>query len=270
VNGSPSPSAGAVTGRGLRVDGCEARLPSPVVLSDRRIVVTGASSGIGRGLTLEYARHGARVWAVGRSRDRLEETRASAIPGTVTTISADLTSADGPRVVAESIEGGAVDVVVHAAGLLGPPATDLVGYPDDDWDVVFAANVTSVQRLHAALSPLLATGTRPTVIGVSSTVGREPRAGWGMYAISKHALEAWLGILAAEWPEGRVYSVNPGGTRTPMRAAAVPEEDPADVPAPHEIAPIFLRLAHPDSPEPSGGVFDARDWMLRDPWHGMA
>lgn len=239
------------------------------MLSGRRIVVTGASSGIGRGLTVEYARHGARVWAVGRDEGRLTETLASAEPAAVTPVMADLTTSSGPAAVARAASEGPVDVVVHAAGLLGPPDTRLVDYPDEEWDAVFDANVTAVQRLHAALAPLLDAGSTPTVIGVSSTVGREPRAGWGMYAISKHALEAWLGILAAEWPEGRVYSVNPGGTRTPMRAAAVPDEDPATVPTPDDIAPIFLRLAHPGSPEPSGGIFNARDWSGRDPWTGI-
>jgi NAD(P)-dependent dehydrogenase (short-subunit alcohol dehydrogenase family) len=90
-----------------------------------------------------------------------------------------------------------------------------------------------------------------------------------MYAVSKHALEGWLGTLAAEWPTGRVYSVNPGGTRTPMRAQARPDEDPATVPAPEEIAPLFLRLAHPGAPEPSGSILEARDWIGRDPWEGL-
>ncbi len=89
-----------------------------------------------------------------------------------------------------------------------------------------------------------------------------------MYAVSKHALEGWLGTLAGEF-EGRVYSVNPGGTRTPMRAEAVPDEDPESIPAPSEITPIFLRLAHPAAPEPSGAQLEARDWIGRDPWEGL-
>ena len=89
-----------------------------------------------------------------------------------------------------------------------------------------------------------------------------------MYAISKFALEGWLEVLADEW-EGRVYSVNPGGTATPMRAAAMPGEDPATIPSPADIAPIFLRLAHPAAPEASGTRFEARDWIGADPWEGL-
>lgn len=235
------------------------------MLTERRIVVTGASSGIGRGLCVAYAAHGARVWAVGRDPARLASTVDEARKGAVSVVAADLVVDDGPERVAESLDGSGVDVVVHAAGLLGPASTSLRDYPDADWDEVFAANVTAVHRLHRALGPALGSGTSPTVIGVSSTVGREPRAGWGMYAISKHALEAWLGILALEW-EGRVYSVNPGATRTPMRAAAAPDEDPSTLPTPDDIAPIFLRLAHEEVPDPSGARFDARDWIGRDPW----
>ena len=103
--------------------------------------------------------------------------------------------------------------------------------------------------LHQRLAGFLEHGHRPAVIGLSSTVGRRGRAGWGMYAVSKHALEGWLQVLADEWGErGRVYSVNPGATRTPMRAAAVPGEDPATLPRPEDIAPLFLRLAHPAAP----------------------
>jgi len=89
-----------------------------------------------------------------------------------------------------------------------------------------------------------------------------------MYSISKAALEGWMEVLAEEWA-GRVYSVNPGGTATPMRAEAVPDEDPATIPSPADIAPIFLHLAHPGAAQESGGKFEARDWIGRDPWEEL-
>ncbi len=239
------------------------------MLLNRRIVVTGASSGIGRELARRYAAAGARVWAVARRRDALEETAADAPPGSIQPVAADLTADAGRRAVATAVEraGGALDVVVHAAGVLGPTGPDatLDRYPADEWQRVFSANVSAVHFLHQHLVGFLDAGDRPAVIGVSSSVGRKGRATWGMYAVSKFALEGWLEVLADEWA-GRVYSVNPGGTATPMRAAAMPDEDPATIPSPADITPIFLRLAHPAAPEPSGTKFEARDWIGTDPW----
>ena len=162
--------------------------------------------------------------------------------------------------------------MVHAAGALGPvgPGAHLVDYPAAEWYRVLEANLSAVHFLHQQLAGFLERGHRPVVIGVASTVGRRGRAGWGMYAVSKFALEGWLQVLADEWGErGRVYSVNPGGTRTPMRAAALPDEDPATLPTPEEVAPLFLRLAHPAAPEPSGSRLEARAWIGRDPWEGL-
>jgi len=241
------------------------------MLKERRILVTGASSGIGREMVRRYAGQGAIVFGVARREAALAETIAPLPPGRATVVAADLTTDPGRRGVAVAVEhaGGTLDVVVHAAGALGPigEAAHLDRYPHDEWYRVFEANVSAVHFLHQCLAPFLARGDRPTVIGVSSTVGRTGRGGWGMYSISKRALEGWLEVLADEF-EGRVYSVNPGGTRTPMRAEAMPEEDPATLPSPADIAPIFLRLAHPACPERSGTKFDAGDFIGTDPWKG--
>ncbi len=242
------------------------------MLTGRHIVVTGGSSGIGRELVRRYAAEGARVWAVARRQDALEDTTIGTPPGSVQTVAADVTSDAGRRAVETSVErsGGVLDVVVHAAGMLGPTGPDatLDRYPADAWHQVFEANVSAVHFLHQRLVGFLNRGTRPVIIGVSSSVGRVGRGTWGMYAISKFALEGWMEVLADEWP-GRVYSVNPGGTSTPMRAAALPAEDPSTIPTPGDIAPLFLRLAHPDAPETSGTRLEARDWIGRDPWEGL-
>jgi len=241
------------------------------VLDGRRIVVTGGSSGIGRALTIAYASAGARVWTVARREAPLLDTVAACPAGRASAIVADLLTDAGRRAVATAIDhaGGVLDVAVHAAGALGPIGVPLARYPTEAWHEVFAANVTAVHLLHQGLASLLDAGSSPAVIGLSSTVGRSGRAGWGMYSVSKFALEGWLSILADEWPDGRVYSVNPGGTRTPMRAAARPDEDPATIPSPEDVAPLFLRLAHPDAPEPSGARLEAREWIGRDPWEGL-
>ena len=239
------------------------------MLTGRRIVVTGASSGIGRALARAYADAGALVWAVGRDSAAL----AATVEGRsgIHALSADLTTDAGRRAVATAVDhaGGALDAVVHGAGILGPVGVSLVDYPEASWREVFEVNLHALHLLHQHLAAALEAGVAPVVIALTSTVGRVPRPQWGAYAVSKHAVEGWVALLSVEWPQGRVYSVNPGGTRTPMRAAAVPAEDPATVPAPADVAPLFLRLVHPRAPEPTGAVLEARDWIGRDPWEGL-
>ncbi len=232
------------------------------MLTDRSILVTGGSSGIGRELVRQYVAQGGRVLATARREAALLETIEDLDSDRVITVPADIGSRAGREVVAtEATRVAPIDVVVHAAGTLGPRAP-LADYPEADWHEVFHINTTAVHLLHQQLVPLLS--PTATIIGVSSSVGRKGRGGWGMYAISKAALEGWLEVLADEW-EGPVYSVNPGGTATPMRAEAIPEEDPATLPTPADIMPIFLRLALPHPTAQTGTKFDARDFIGTDP-----
>jgi NAD(P)-dependent dehydrogenase (short-subunit alcohol dehydrogenase family) len=104
------------------------------------------------------------------------------------------------------------------------------------------------------------------VVFISSSVGRRGRAEWGGYAVSKFGVEgltqAWADELKGE--NVRVNAVNPGGTRTQMRAAGYPQEDPLTLPTPEEIAPVFIWLARADT-QITGESLDARDWIGRDP-----
>jgi NAD(P)-dependent dehydrogenase (short-subunit alcohol dehydrogenase family) len=233
------------------------------MLSDRSILVTGGSSGIGRELVRQYAAQGARVLTTARRESALLQTVEGLDPSRVIAAPADLGSRTGRELVAtEALRLSPIDVVVHAAGVLGPKAR-LADYPEAAWHEVFHINTTAVHLLHQQLVPLLS--PTATIIGVSSSVGRTGRGEWGMYAISKAALEGWLEVLADEWP-GPVFSVNPGGTATPMRAEAMPDEDPSTIPTPADIMPIFLRLARTDPGAPTGEKFDARDHIGTDPW----
>jgi NAD(P)-dependent dehydrogenase (short-subunit alcohol dehydrogenase family) len=102
-----------------------------------------------------------------------------------------------------------------------------------------------------------------SIINVSSGVGRIGRACWGAYAASKFGVEGLTQVLADELREFgiRANSVNPGPTRTEMRALAYPEEDPLTLPTPDHVAPVFVYLASDDSAAVTGQSFDARDWL---------
>lgn len=227
-------------------------------LDGRRIVVTGASSGIGRRLFQSYAGAGALVVGVARRASALRETLRGTEADDAHVVAADLTTDEGRSALAAACaEIAPVDVVVHAAGALGP-RVPLAEYPDDAWHSVFDVNVTAVHKTHRSLLPHLS--PTATIIGVSSSVGRTGRGTWGMYSISKGALENWLEVLADEWG-GMVFSVNPGGTATPMRAEAVPEEDPTTIPSPKDIMPIFMQLARKQPGHESGAKLNARDFI---------
>ena len=233
------------------------------MLSNRSILVTGGSSGIGRELVRRYVAHGAKVMTVARREAELLKTIEGLDRQQVFVVPADLGSAKGRHVVAtEAMRLAPIDVVVHAAGALGPKAP-LGSYPEDAWHEVLHMNLTSLHLLHQELVPLLS--PTATIIGLASSVGRKGRRGWGAYAVSKAALDGWLEVLADEW-DGKVYSVNPGGTATPMRAEAMPEEDPTTIPTPADISPIFLQLAAQHVSEDSGAKLNARDFIGTDPW----
>lgn len=237
------------------------------MLTDRSILLTGGSSGIGRELVRQYAAQGATVMAIARREAELLQTIDGLDRKQVFVVPADIGSKSGRQtIVTEAVRLAPIDVIVHAAGALGPRAP-LAGYPEDAWHEVLHVNLTSVQLLHQQLVPLLS--PKATIVGLGSSVGRQGRGEWGMYAISKAALEGWLEVLADEW-QGKVFSVNPGGTATPMRAEARPDEDPSTIPTPADIAPIFLRLAAAEVDEPTGSKFDARDFIGTDPWRPVA
>ena len=238
------------------------------LLAGRVCLITGSSRGIGLGVARVLAANGAIVTLHGRDGATLRQSLAGLRePHKHHYIAADLNTREGSETLAETFFKihEKLDVLVHSAGILGAKTT-LANYPEKDWHEVIQVNLTSPFLLTQALLPLLRKGDHPSVIFISSGVARVGRAEWGAYAMSKFGVEGLTQVWAHELQEEniRVNAVNPGGTRTQMRAAAYPEEDPKTLPTPEDISPVFLWLARADT-HINGQSLEARDWIGRDP-----
>jgi NAD(P)-dependent dehydrogenase (short-subunit alcohol dehydrogenase family) len=237
-------------------------------LAGKVALVTGSSRGIGRAVALAYAREGAKVFLAARNEAELEraasEIRATGADAAFAAV--DLARDGAAERLVREVERryGALDVLVNNAGILGPRAT-IASYPIDAWEEVIQINVTAVFTLTQAALRLMMARRLGSIINISSGVGRVGKARWGAYAAAKFAIEGFTQVLAEELKEWniRANAVNPGGTRTAMRAEAYPDEDPATLPAPEEITPVFVYLASDESAKVTGQSLDARDWIKK-------
>lgn len=227
-------------------------------LAGMRIVVTGASRGLGRALAEGFVEEGARVVATATTVRRLEGTMARLRERGADAQAIPLDLAD-PASVAEAAAQavavlGRVDVVVNNASLLGQ-RVPLADHPMDVWNAVMAVNLTGTVAFTQALIPAISQGG--AIINVSS--GAAGRAGWGAYGVSKLALEGVTTMLREELADTgiRCVAVNPGPLRTAMRAAAYPDEDPATVPHPSRVVEPFVAIAAGADPGPH---VDAVEW----------
>ena len=228
----------------------------PGSLAGRIILVTGATSGLGRALALACAQAGATVILSGRNPAKLDRVydAIEKLGGPQPAIAPlDLANAgaaeyDALAAVIEA-EFGRLDGLVHAAGMVGD-RTPLEQYDVPTWCRVLHVNLTAPFILTQVLLPNLRRSADASVIFVSSGIVRNPRPFWGAYAVAKNGIES-VRQLYAEELQGitavRVNSVNPGRMRTPMRAAAYPAEDPNTVPGPEIATPAFLYLLSTES-----------------------
>lgn len=237
-------------------------------LSNRIILITGASDGIGRALALRCAELGAQVVLHGRNVRKLEAVydEVEAIDGAPRPSIAvlDLATADSAAYVslADSLdqEFGRLDGLVHNAGILGDRFS-IQQYDVVQWQQVMHVNVTAAFALTQVCLPLLQKSEDASIIFVSSGVGREGRAFWGAYAASKFATEGLSQVLADEHRDSnlRVNCINPGATRTSMRLEAYPAEDRDKLKRPEDILEKYVYLLGPDSRGVTGESIDAQE-----------
>ena len=239
----------------------------PDLLKGRVILVTGAGRGIGAAAAKTFAAHGATVLLLGKTEGNLnqlyDEIEAAGHPQPVV-IPFNLETALPHQFdeLAATIEAefGRLDGLLHNAAIIGP-RTPLEQLSGDNFMRVMQVNVNAMFMLTSTLLPLLKLSEDASVVFTSSSVGRKGRAYWGAYGVSKFATEGLMQTLADE-VEGvapvRANSVNPGATRTGMRAQAYPGENPASNPLPEAIMPVYLYLMGPDSRGVNGQAFDAQ------------
>jgi len=223
-------------------------------LAGKLALVTGASRGIGAATAEALAAAGAHVILVARTATALEEVeeRIHAAGGSATIAPLDLT--DGESIgklagaVAERWEK--LDVLVLNAAMLGS-LTPVQDIDPKEYSRLLSLNLLANQALIAAFDPLLRKAERADVVALTSSVGAEPRAFWGAYGSSKAALETLLGAYADETGHTgriRVHIIDPGATRTRMRALAFPGEEPDTVKPPETVAQAIVERLVADAP----------------------
>lgn len=211
-------------------------------------LVTGASRGIGAATAEALAAAGAHVILTGRDTKALEaiEERIFAAGGAATIAPLDLTEGDAIARLATAIAGRwpALDILVVNAAIL-PQLSSVADIDQNAFNKALTTNVLATQALIAQFDPLLRKSADARVVGLTSTVAAAPRAYWGAYAATKAAFEVLLDCYAQEVrnvSKVRVAIVNPGATRTAMRAKAYPGEDPASVKPPEAVAQRLVAL----------------------------
>ena len=243
--------------------------PAKDLLKDKVVMVTGVGDGIGRVAAKTYAEYGATVILLGRTVPKLEAVYDEIVemgapePGIAPM---DLATVQPALIqeLAEVIQSsyGRLDGLLHNAAILGK-RVPIEHFDLNEWAQVMQVNVNAEFMLTRILMPLLRESPAAALLFTTSGVGTTPRAYWGAYAVSKYATEGFAKLLAEELENTsdiRVNIINPGGTRTRMRAAAFPNEDPMTLKTPEDLMPLYLYLMGPDGRGEHGKLFTP-DWI---------
>jgi NAD(P)-dependent dehydrogenase (short-subunit alcohol dehydrogenase family) len=221
-------------------------------LDGRVALVTGASRGIGAATAEALAAEGAHVILTARTADDLEavEDRIHAAGGSATIAPLDLTQTDSIAKLAQAIGSrwDRLDILVLNAAMLGT-LTSVSQIDGKEFNKLLTLNVLAQQALIAAFDPMMRRSEGAALLAVTSSVGSAPRAYWGAYGAAKAALE----VLTASYGQEvenvtkiKVAIVDPGATRTVMRARAFPGEDPETLKPPSEVADSIVDLLKSD------------------------
>ena len=230
----------------------------------KTIVITGGANGLGKALTLAFAKKGYNVSICGRTELALEQVQKEAIElgGNVLAVQADVSIEREVDTFISLTEQkfGHIDVLINNAAILGPsPMPLLLDYDSEDFLNVLKVNVLNPFLVTKRVLPGMIQRNVGSIINLTSEAGGTGYAGWGAYGISKFAVEGLTETWADEVSTTaiRVNMVDPGSMDTHMHALAVPDRD-YDLPKPEEIVDVFLFLASDESKHLTGKRFVAQ------------
>lgn len=242
-------------------------VPPADVMRDRVVLVTGATDGIGKAVALAIGRHGGTVLLLGRTVRKLEAVydEVLAVGGpTPAIIPLDLEKAgpDAYRAISDALEKnyGRLDGLLHNAALFGA-RTPIEQFDVPLWNRVLHVNLTAPMILTQACLPWIRRSTDGSILFTTCDIGRDPRAYWGAYAVSKHAAEGLMRLLADELAGSghtRVNGIDPGKVRTKRRLETFPGDLGRSLADPGSIVAPYLYLLGPAGAGQNGRTFEAQ------------
>ena len=224
------------------------------------VLVTGANRGLGLAITMDLARAGATVIMLGRDLGSLEYAYDAVVDAGLKEpilYPLDLEGAtpENYQELQDNLlnQFGKLDGLVHNAAILGTQMP-IEQYDIKLWYSTIQINLSAPFMLTQFLIPALLKSDDARIIFLSSTVGREARAYWGAYSVSKFGIEGFAKTLSEELEKTKisVNTVNPGKMKTEMRRTAYPAEDSSTVPLPEEKSQAIAHLLSSSSPKING------------------
>ncbi|MBD1382265.1 SDR family NAD(P)-dependent oxidoreductase [Metabacillus arenae] len=231
------------------------------------VLITGASKGLGKALTIAFAKKGCRLAICARGEEQLQKVKseAEAYGTEVIAVTADAAKSQDVDRFISIVEAvfGQIDVVINNASIFGPGPTLLADYPEDVYAEVLRVNAVNPFLVTKRVLPGMLVRNKGSIINITSEAGRTGFAEWGAYGLSKFAVEGLTQTWADELSETaiRINMVDPGEMDTDMHEKAVPDCD-YELANPNDVVDIFLYLASDESKHVHGQRFEAQSFSL--------